>query len=319
MQITIYQCTYPGCHERRSTVDSIESHVRVEHLNRPEELDLSVDEADRDHEEEFYYTETEVTEEEWSRMAAPQQTFQPPPPSRRMASLSLADHLDMARPAHEDPSGSGSSPSVGKQFRPAAAVTVVRRKAHHSAVGGTGSGQTQQSLLSRSLPNQSSMPIAIAPSPTVSQTLRLKFYKVPKASSIPLQSSSGSKFILISPPAARSPNSVSSTISSSSASAAGEGKSPTKRIREGKKCRKVYGLEQRDLWCTQCKWKKACARFGMHATEPLPSSSTTASSSSSGVQVSSASLLAPSVVASSSSLPSASATTVLTGVKAIKF
>ena len=21
-------------------------------------------------------------------------------------------------------------------------------------------------------------------------------------------------------------------------------------------------LEQRDLWCTQCKWKKACARFG---------------------------------------------------------
>jgi len=23
----------------------------------------------------------------------------------------------------------------------------------------------------------------------------------------------------------------------------------------------VYGIEQKDLWCTQCKWKKACARF----------------------------------------------------------
>ena len=27
-------------------------------------------------------------------------------------------------------------------------------------------------------------------------------------------------------------------------------------------CRKVYGMEQRELWCTQCKWKKACTRFG---------------------------------------------------------
>ncbi|XP_023288157.1 zinc finger protein 704 isoform X1 [Orussus abietinus] len=36
-----------------------------------------------------------------------------------------------------------------------------------------------------------------------------------------------------------------------------------RRIRgETKKCRKVYGMEHRDLWCTQCKWKKACSRFG---------------------------------------------------------
>lgn len=35
-----------------------------------------------------------------------------------------------------------------------------------------------------------------------------------------------------------------------------------RRVRgETKKCRKVYGMEHRDLWCTQCKWKKACTRF----------------------------------------------------------
>ena len=35
-----------------------------------------------------------------------------------------------------------------------------------------------------------------------------------------------------------------------------------RRIRSDvKKCRKVYGIEKRDLWCTQCKWKKACTRF----------------------------------------------------------
>jgi hypothetical protein len=35
-----------------------------------------------------------------------------------------------------------------------------------------------------------------------------------------------------------------------------------RRVRgETKKCRKVYGMEHKDLWCTQCKWKKACTRF----------------------------------------------------------
>ncbi|XP_029904106.1 zinc finger protein 395a [Myripristis murdjan] len=37
---------------------------------------------------------------------------------------------------------------------------------------------------------------------------------------------------------------------------------PARRIRgEAKKCRKVYGIEHRDQWCTACRWKKACQRF----------------------------------------------------------
>ncbi|XP_062060476.1 SLC2A4 regulator isoform X2 [Lepus europaeus] len=30
---------------------------------------------------------------------------------------------------------------------------------------------------------------------------------------------------------------------------------------DAKKCRKVYGMERRELWCTACRWKKACQRF----------------------------------------------------------
>nr|KAF6472493.1 SLC2A4 regulator [Molossus molossus] len=30
---------------------------------------------------------------------------------------------------------------------------------------------------------------------------------------------------------------------------------------DAKKCRKVYGMERRDLWCSACRWKKACQRF----------------------------------------------------------
>lgn len=37
-----------------------------------------------------------------------------------------------------------------------------------------------------------------------------------------------------------------------------------KRPRQSRKCRKMYGMEQRQLWCTQCKWKKACSRFCDH-------------------------------------------------------
>jgi hypothetical protein len=40
-------------------------------------------------------------------------------------------------------------------------------------------------------------------------------------------------------------------------------KSPIRRPRgDAKKCRKVYGMDHRDLWRTPCKWKKARTRFG---------------------------------------------------------
>lgn len=40
------------------------------------------------------------------------------------------------------------------------------------------------------------------------------------------------------------------------------GSSLRRKVRgEAKKCRKVYGIEHRDQWCTACRWKKACQRF----------------------------------------------------------
>uniref|UniRef100_A0A8B9BQT9 SLC2A4 regulator n=1 Tax=Anser brachyrhynchus TaxID=132585 RepID=A0A8B9BQT9_9AVES len=40
-------------------------------------------------------------------------------------------------------------------------------------------------------------------------------------------------------------------------------RSPSRRKPRGeaKKCRKVYGMENREMWCTACRWKKACQRF----------------------------------------------------------
>lgn len=39
------------------------------------------------------------------------------------------------------------------------------------------------------------------------------------------------------------------------------GTNPRRPRGDAKKCRKVYGVERRDLWCTACRWKKACQRF----------------------------------------------------------
>ncbi|XP_012233859.1 zinc finger protein 395 isoform X2 [Linepithema humile] len=44
-------------------------------------------------------------------------------------------------------------------------------------------------------------------------------------------------------------------------SSTGKPSSPRRTRSDVKKCRKIYGMDARDLWCTQCRWKKACTRF----------------------------------------------------------
>ncbi|VDP88922.1 unnamed protein product, partial [Echinostoma caproni] len=63
-------------------------------------------------------------------------------------------------------------------------------------------------------------------------------------------------------PVAASSNAVNTTSTTSS------GRSDVK------KCRKMYGIENRDQWCNQCRWKKACRRF----PDPASTKSTSGSS-----------------------------------------
>lgn len=235
----VYQCTYPGCRIAAvKSIRAIEAHVRKEHLGR-------ADDHPDDGEEEFYYTEVDIPS------TAPR-TRAYTEPASQMANLSLADHLDMARPAHEDPGFPLSSSTL-------LAATGFRNKIRSF------SGNNKSSLLINQYqqgggiagsggPASLTTPITIAPSV-----------------------GSPGKYILISPPGSGSTGN-GDTISSSAPTSGGHSmlKSPGhRRIREGKKCRKVYGLEQRDLWCTQCKWKKACARFA----KPSSASASTGSSS----------------------------------------
>jgi len=242
---TIYQCTWPGCQVRKELCDDIEAHVREQHLRRAAPANREED----DHEEEFYYTEIDI----------PLQIYQPtnkavckklvlsPPEAQEASATSpnappaplLSDHMDMARPPHENPEYGGrpvvaTSPTFATIISPG---TIQWKAADH---GDQAAGQQQQ----QQQPVHA-VPIAI-PITTFTIATSQQVSCSPTQPALTPSLQSPGKYIRLSPkPYSTSP------------------KSPLRRPRgDQKKCRKVYGMEHRELWCTQCKWKKACTRFG---------------------------------------------------------
>jgi len=246
---TIYQCTWPGCDVRKELCDDIEAHVRELHLRREAPTNPEED----DHEEEFYYTEIDI----------PLQIYQPPcktvctklplssqvpieeqlsPDADPANGPSLSDHMDMARPPHENPEYGGRPllPAPSPTFATIISPGTIQWKPQDQPPM---DGQVAQPM--------HAVPIAIpittftiATSQHVSTPHSTLPQSLPSNNQISLQSPG--KYIRLSPkPYSTSP------------------KSPLRRPRgDAKKCRKVYGMEHRELWCTQCKWKKACTRFG---------------------------------------------------------
>lgn len=51
------------------------------------------------------------------------------------------------------------------------------------------------------------------------------------------------------------------TIAASSGTMMSNNNDHIRSQRTGRKCRKVYGVNNRHEWCTACRWKKACRRF----------------------------------------------------------
>ena len=260
LQKVVYQCTYPGCRIAAvKSIRAIEAHVRKEHLGRAEN-------HPDDGEEEFYYTEVEIPNVLPRTRAYTE-------PASQMANLSLADHLDMARPAHEDP----------EITRAVSGFRSKMRSLSGTQPSMTATGNKSGSLLINQFqgsPASLTTPITIAPS--VVKRIYI-FSEIRISNFLLLFQGSPGKYILISPPGENNVSSSAPTHGSSMLKSPGH-----RRIREGKKCRKVYGLEQRDLWCTQCKWKKACARFGKPS-----SASSTQNNAANNAETSPTSLLIP--------------------------
>ncbi|NXO79461.1 ZN704 protein, partial [Sitta europaea] len=217
----MFKCLWKNCGKVLSTAAGIQKHIRTIHLGRVGESDYS------DGEEDFYYTEI------------------------RLNTDSVADGLSSLSPV--SPS-LASPPSLPTQdaIRPETSCAKTETKV--------------MTPLSRSAPTNLYLvhtDHAYQATPPVNIPGSAKFTPNGSSFSISWQSPPVTfTGIPVSPthnrPAGSGEQKQSHTVLSSPPRVAFGLRKPRG---EGKKCRKVYGMENRDMWCTACRWKKACQRF----------------------------------------------------------
>lgn len=181
------------------------------------------DDSRSDGEEEFYYTEIEVNVDNVTQKFSEMCTSSPPEVVGPLSpSIPVPDH-DYQKKDHNTKFQASSVPSSGF---------------FHQGI--TPMSFSNPPQMKRSMSWQSSAHVSSPPTHSLSPPIRVT-KPTPQERLHQHQ--------------AQSPK---SHLYSVSPKTTGFHKKPRSEVR---KCRKVYGMENRDQWCTQCKWKKACSRF----------------------------------------------------------
>ncbi|XP_074542444.1 zinc finger protein 704 [Halichoeres trimaculatus] len=238
----MFKCLWKNCGKVLSTAAGIQRHIRTIHLGRNCDSDCS------DGEEDFYYTEiklnTDSVADGLSSLSpvSPSLLSPPPPPPSPLPSLNqLADSHRPPQPSDtKEPHAGGTTPlsrsapsalyliHTDHAYQATAPVSIPSNSSHSTSSASTSFTPTNSSSFSISW---QSPPVTFTGS-TVSPSKSQGF----------AEQRSQTIAVLSSPPRATT--------------------ALSRKVRgEGKKCRKVYGMENRDMWCTACRWKKACQRF----------------------------------------------------------
>ncbi|XP_038865258.1 zinc finger protein 395-like isoform X2 [Salvelinus namaycush] len=223
-----YRCLWPNCGKILKSVVGIKRHIRTLHLGQ-----VSEHERCSCSEEDFYYTEIHQRE---------------PRPLTRPLGVSTPSTPWLACTSPPSPSPAGVGPGAGGD-----SPTEVSPQLSQSAPSTPDFFWQVHSEHSYQVPVQ-----VVAPPVSVSYSCHCT---TPTSTPHPRQGASfrvrsvsvGEQWLQQHSAPIR-PHPVSTSPQRSHWS--------TRRIRgEAKKCRKVYGIEHRDQWCTACRWKKACQRF----------------------------------------------------------
>ncbi|XP_055075630.1 zinc finger protein 704 isoform X2 [Misgurnus anguillicaudatus] len=220
----MFKCLWKNCGKVLSTAAGIQRHIRTVHLGRNCESECS------DGEEDFYYTEIKLNTDS---VADGLSSLSPVSPSV----LSSPPPLDQRSPDSTNGPKNENSPSTPLSRSAPSALYLVHTDHAYQAtapvtIPSTNSTGFTPSSSSFSISWQSP-PVTFtgtSASPTHSRTQGFG------------EQRSQTIAVISSPPRAA-------------------GSLSRKSRGEGKKCRKVYGMENRDMWCTACRWKKACQRF----------------------------------------------------------
>nr|XP_060610674.1 zinc finger protein 395 [Anolis sagrei ordinatus] len=229
----MYKCLWPNCGKVLRSIVGIKRHVKTQHLGDGANSDQ------RKREEDFYYTEMQVKEEV------------PPEPPATIPSPSAAPS-----------SFAGSSPIIIQPAPSQPEAIVLDQTASLEP-------HLSSSALSQSAPSsfwhiqadhayQALPSIQIPVSPHIFTSISW----AAATSTIPTLSPVRSRSLSFSEPQPTPP--LPPPVPKSHLIVASPPRAPsgTRKVRgEAKKCRKVYGIEHRDQWCTACRWKKACQRF----------------------------------------------------------
>jgi hypothetical protein len=229
----MYKCLWPNCGKVLRSIVGIKRHVKALHLGD------TVDSDQFKREEDFYYTEVQMKEELAVAVAGPSAPGTPaadPAPTPCVTSPSLAAlPLPPPKAQYSGPEHPGLESSL-----PSGALS----KSAPGSFWHIQADHAYQALPSFQIPvsphiytsiSWAAAPATASPmSPVRSRSLSFSEPQQPPPAV-------KSHLIVTSPPRAQS--------------------SARKARGEAKKCRKVYGIEHRDQWCTACRWKKACQRF----------------------------------------------------------
>ncbi|XP_029281292.1 zinc finger protein 395b [Cottoperca gobio] len=248
---SVYRCLWPSCGKVLTSSVGIKRHIRVLHLGS------GSDQSQR--EEDFYYTKFSCESVDSSSA---------PAPSQQALGQASASHLSWV--------SCGSPPASGVQIPPA-----HRPRSNSSS----GPGPSRPSPLSQSAPSsfwqihsehlyQACSPVQVSVAPrnpscqgwTPSASASASTSTSTSTSVSASVSVSGHSNTPVVKPRFRSVSVGEQWLQQNrlqpiSASPSRTHCSFRKGRGEAKKCRKVYGVERKDQWCTACRWKKACQRF----------------------------------------------------------
>ncbi|MCJ8741799.1 hypothetical protein PDJAM_G00074810 [Pangasius djambal] len=223
----MFKCLWKNCEKVLSTSSGIQRHIRTIHLGRNGDSDYS------DGEEDFYYSEIEVNmdtlSEGLSNLTPTSPTTTGPPP---------------VFPLTNDMVQSKSATVIHSPLSQSAPSTLCHIRTDHA----------YQATAPVSIPTVSSEPLHNHSAISVSwQSPSIIFKSQPGAVTHVGILSTGEKRQTVTHAVSKTHTTTISTPKASTGTRKPRG--------EAKKCRKVYGMEKKDLWCTACRWKKACQRF----------------------------------------------------------
>ncbi|XP_076027007.1 zinc finger protein 395b [Genypterus blacodes] len=254
----VYKCLWPSCSKVLTSSVGMKRHIRVLHLGS------GSDQSQR--EEDFYYTK--ISCEPSDASAAPPPALAPAPapalaptPASALAPAPVLSQqaVGQAPPPHLCWASCGSPTGpTGFQIPPA-----PRPRSNSSS----GPGPSRPSPLSQSAPSsfwqihtehlyQACSPVQVSVAP---RNPSCQGWSTP----VPVSAHSNTPMVK---PRCRSVSVgeqwlQQNRLQTMSVSPSRGHCSFRKGRGEAKKCRKVYGVERKDQWCTACRWKKACQRF----------------------------------------------------------